>query len=130
MEENTMEAPREQKIDLKISLLQEDLENGLTRCKGDASYVESVGSIEEKYNLTKTEVREIFRHPKLKGLRTIPFKEKRYNLEDDTIENNDFGTPSNAANIRMNNNAAVEESSVSSMEAGSPIVSESIPDIE
>lgn len=76
------------KIRVTISQLLNDLNNGITRCKGDTGYDEKRGSVEEKYGLTKEAVKEIFRHPKLANLRVrIPTaKEEIYELVDDTEE--------------------------------------------
>ena len=61
---------------ITISSLLADLENGVTRLKGGKGYNEELGSIEEKYGITKVHVNEIFTHPKLKNKKTktpLPF---------------------------------------------------------
>src|SRR6218665_490738 len=73
-------------IELSISNLINDLKNGITRCKDDLGYDASRGSVEEKYGLTKAEVKEIFKEPKLVGLKVRVPKESRYKLIDDTTE--------------------------------------------
>lgn len=78
-----LEKPVETKT-IVISELIKDLENGLTRLKGDDGYNEKIGSVEEKYNLPKAEVRDIFTHSALKGLRVKKVVEKSYVLVDDT----------------------------------------------
>jgi len=72
-------APKE----LKISELVEALQTGITRLKGDPGYTPERGSIEEKYNLTKTEVKTIFKHKKLLGLKFRAFKTVSYIIVDD-----------------------------------------------
>lgn len=69
---------------IKISELINDLKSGVTRLKKEDL---GFGSIEEKYSLTFTEIREIIAHPKLKGIRvSIP----SYVLIDDTEETVEF----------------------------------------
>jgi len=95
---------RTQRVHLKISLLREDLKNGLTRCKDDKNYNPEVGSIEEKYGLSKDDVKEVFKHPKLRQLKTIPVRIANFVLEDDLEEQTSFGSPTQAALDRMHNN--------------------------
>jgi len=59
----------------------EHLGNGVTRTKDGAGYVPELGSIEEKFELNKTEVKDIFTHPLLKNRKTKP--PKSYILIDD-----------------------------------------------
>lgn len=64
--------------EIRISELINDLKSGITRYKKEDL---GFGSIEEKYSLTFTELRQIIAHPKLKGIRvSIP----SYILIDDT----------------------------------------------
>lgn len=79
----------------KISLsgILEDLENGVVRKRSSNNYNESVKSIEEKYNLSPSEVDELFKHPKLKGRKTKVIKELSFILVDD-IDNKDNITSS------------------------------------
>ncbi len=75
------------KVQIKISEIKELLKNGYVRYKKDN--VDSVGSIEEHYNLTASQVKEIFRIPKLRGLRTRVQKSNSWEIVDDepaTIE--------------------------------------------
>lgn len=65
-----------------LSQLISDLNNGITRCKGDTGYNPELGSIEEKYGISKSDVREIFKHPQLKNLR-IKTNTTNYVLQDD-----------------------------------------------
>ena len=99
---------RTQRVHLKISLLREDLKNGLTRCKDDKNYNPEVGSIEEKYGLSKDDVKEVFKHPKLRQLKTIPVRIANFVLEDDLEEQTSFGSPTQAALDRMHNNLVNE----------------------
>lgn len=46
------------------------LHNGFTRTKDDKNYNEQIGSIEEHYNLSKDQVKLMFRDERLKKLRT------------------------------------------------------------
>lgn len=58
-----------------------DLENGLTRTTTSQGYVEAVGSIETKYNLSKADVKEMFTHELLKNRKTR--KAPNFRLVDD-----------------------------------------------
>ena len=60
-------------IKLTVSGIINDLTNGLDREK-----------IATKYGLTKQEVNEVFKHPKLQGLRVKRKPAVRFVLEDDT----------------------------------------------
>jgi hypothetical protein len=72
-----------QKIHISIRGIITDLHNGVTRCKNDSGYDETRGSIEEKYQLTKKEISEIFKHPLLMGRKVIVPKVLRYELIED-----------------------------------------------
>jgi hypothetical protein len=61
-------------IKLTVSGIINDLNNGLDREK-----------IATKYGLTKQEVNEVFKHPKLQGLRVKRKAAVRFVLEDDTV---------------------------------------------
>ena len=61
-------------IKLTVSGIITDLNNGLDREK-----------IATKYGLTKQEVNEVFKHPKLQGLRVKRKPAVRFVLEDDTV---------------------------------------------
>lgn len=58
--------------EISIAGLLEDLSNGLTRTKDGKGYNATLGSIEEKYSLTKAEVKDIFKHPLLANKKTRP----------------------------------------------------------
>ncbi len=64
-------------IKLTVSGIINDLNNGLDREK-----------IATKYGLTKQEVNEVFKHPKLQGLRVKRKPAVRFVLEDDTMSVN------------------------------------------
>ena len=66
-----------------LSQLISDLNNGITRCKGDTGYNAELGSIEEKYGISKNDVKEIFKHPQLKNLRIKTSSTPNYVLQDD-----------------------------------------------
>ena len=55
---------------ISIQGLLEDLSNGLTRTKNGKGYNPELSSIEEKYELTKADVKEIFKHPLLANKKT------------------------------------------------------------
>lgn len=67
---------------ITISGVLDDLNRGLTRSPHTSGYKPELGSIMEKYSLTKKELDYLFSHPKLKGRRTkLPVM---FNLVDDT----------------------------------------------
>lgn len=68
---------------LRISEILTDLENGYTRTTTSPGYDSTIGSIEEKYELSKTQVLELFKHPKLFKKRTIIKKDLGFVIEDD-----------------------------------------------
>jgi hypothetical protein len=100
---------RVQPVVLKVTGIMADLKNGLTRRTSDLNYNPEIGSIEEKYGLSKSDVTELFRHPALRNLKTIVPKKPNFILEDDTVTNNTFGAPSIASQTRLHN-ALAEES--------------------
>ncbi len=69
-------------IKLTVSGIINDLNNGLDREK-----------IATKYGLTKQEVNEVFKHPKLQGLRVKRKPAVRFVLEDDTAVPNNTEYP-------------------------------------
>lgn len=70
-------------IKLTVSGILADLDNGLDREK-----------IATKYGLTKQEVNEVFKHPKLQGRRVKRKPAVRFVLEDDTVSTvNSQGLP-------------------------------------
>lgn len=124
----SQDSERRQRVHLKISLLREDLKNGLTRCKDDKNYNSEVGSIEEKYGLSKDDVKEVFKHPKLRQLKTIPVRIANFVLEDDLEEQASFGSPTQAALDRMHNNLVNESNQELVVEAISEAIEEPVTD--
>lgn len=72
--------PSKQPIKLTVSGIMMDLENGLDRA-----------AIATKYGLTSGEVNEVFKHPKLKGLRAKR-KITRITLIDDTSDSGEISS--------------------------------------
>jgi hypothetical protein len=70
-------------IEIKISLILEDLSNGFTRFPEGDQYNPEIGCIQTKYGLEKEDVMTIFTHPKLKGKKTRIPKEEAFILIDD-----------------------------------------------
>ena len=66
---------------ITVSSVLGDLNNGMDRA-----------AIATKYGLSATEVAEVFKHPKLKGLRARR-KITRISIVDDTVENNPVTVP-------------------------------------
>jgi len=71
---------------IKISEILEYLAKGYTRLKVDKNYDPKVGSIQEKYELNRSQIAELFKHPKLKGRKTISPKLSSFEIVDDTEE--------------------------------------------
>ena len=69
---------------IKISEILEHLTSGYTRLKADKNYDSKVGSIQEKYELSRSQIAELFKHPKLKGRKTISPKLSSFEIVDDT----------------------------------------------
>lgn len=96
-----------------------DLENGYARKVSSNNYNEEIGSIEEKYELTASEVDVLFKHPKLKGKKTKSPKEISFEIIDDLED-------TTSENIEEIIEEAKEESNPVSMEA--PVVEQVDPD--
>tara|TARA_R110002126_G_scaffold159053_4_gene306402 strand:+ start:11008 stop:11433 length:426 start_codon:yes stop_codon:yes gene_type:complete len=73
-------------ITITISGILNDLQEGYTRTKDDKHYQGEGKSIQEKYNLKKSEIFSLFKHDKLKGRKTISTKAVSFVLIDDTEE--------------------------------------------
>lgn len=89
----------EEKIQLTVQGVLEDLQNGLTR--------EDIG---EKYGLNKAEVKRVFQHPKLKNKKTIKPREERFILIDEEEE-------SSTADLKPEVEETQEESSQQGFDA-------------
>lgn len=72
-----------EKLVIRVADIKTAVANGTTRLKNDKNYHEDRGSIEEMYNLTPTEVRDLFKEESLKGVRTVPYTPKRWTLVDE-----------------------------------------------
>jgi hypothetical protein len=91
----------EEPIRITISGILNDLQEGYTRTKDDKHYQGEGKSIQEKYNLRKSEVFSLFKHDKLKGRKTISTKVLPFVLIDDTefeeleeaVDNNESELP-------------------------------------
>jgi len=99
----------EEKVKVSIRGIIEDLSNGVTRCKGDAGYTEAVGSIQEKYGLTKSQITRMFKHPQLKGRRVHVEVDDPFELIDDVgdevITNSSYGERSASSLARAEDNS-------------------------
>ena len=70
-----------------VSDIKNYLSNGVTRKTCSKGYTEEKSSIQEIYELTKTEVDELFQYSKLKGLKTKFPKESSFEIIDDEEDN-------------------------------------------
>jgi len=89
-----------------ISQVLQDLKDGYTRTTSGTGYDPEIGSIQEKYGLNKTQVKQLFQHPQLLKKRTILKKDLGFVIEDDI-------TP---VLVGENVNTSVEVSEVESLE--------------
>lgn len=89
-----------------ISQVLQDLKNGLTRTTTSPGYDPEIGSIQEKYGLNKTQVKQLFQHPQLLKKRTILKKDLGFVIQDDI-------TP---VLVGENVNTSMEVSEVESLE--------------
>lgn len=78
-------------IRISREAIKQDLKNGLTRLSNDVKFDPRIGCIQNKYGLTTEQVKEIFKHPELKGLKTLNPKDKVVFIEDE------IGTPENGS---------------------------------
>jgi hypothetical protein len=60
---------RDGKVIVSITEIKRLLHLGYTRCVGDTGYHAAKGSIEQHYGLRKSEVKALFKDPRLQGLR-------------------------------------------------------------
>lgn len=126
----TIETKKEQIVmptePVKISLkgIIADLENGLTRTKDDAHYNAEIGCIQDKYSLSASDVKTLFQHSMLKGLRTKAVKKPGFELIEDvetiTVDpavssESAFGKPS-AATLKELAKTSSEEIKTESVE--------------
>ena len=81
-----MEATAKTPVRITVSGILEDLHNGYTRTTSDKQYAGEGKSIEEKYNLSKTQVAQLFQHEKLRGRKTRVQEAPAFVLIDDTEE--------------------------------------------
>ena len=90
-----------------LSEVLNDLKNGYTRLIVSKGYDPEIGSIQGKYDLTRTQVTELFKHPQLLGKKTIFAKSLGFIIEDDITVTEDTN---DSANISL------EESEVENFE--------------
>lgn len=125
------EIPQKKPIKITISQIKADLQNGYTRKINSINYNPEIGSIEEKYNLSKADVDELFKHPILKKLKTIVPKVPSFILIDDTEElPRGFGNPSAAAQERLSKQETIEDPLLERPSMEIPIENSSVNSIE
>jgi len=74
---------RSNNVVVSISKIKELIQTGTTRCIGDPGYDETKGSIEQYYNLRKSEVKLLFQDPRLRGLRVNSVAPSRIIIAED-----------------------------------------------
>ena len=106
-----------EKITISIFDIKNKLNNGVTRRPGDSGYNPELGSIQEHYKLTTSEVAQLFKHPLLAGLKVK--KPSRLVIVEGPVEENKttYGAPSNAAKDRL-------ATSVAPVPADTPVLTE------
>lgn len=98
-----------------LSQVLEDLKNGYTRTTSSPGYDATIGSIEEKYGLNKTQVSQLFKHPQLLNKKTIKRPDSGFIIEDDLTV---VGEPETIASVEnMDNIDANDTNGVSVQEA-------------
>lgn len=70
------------RVQITVSQILEDLKEGYTRTPDSEGYDPEIGSIMEKYNLTKRDIKSLFEHESLKHKKTR--KPVGFVLVDDT----------------------------------------------
>jgi hypothetical protein len=82
------------KVEIYVSQILEDLDNGLTWLKKDDL---GYGSIQDKYNAKEQQIAMIRKHPALKDAETTVTV---FTVIDDTKNNNNAGTTTNDTSVR------------------------------
>ena len=82
------------KVEIYVSQILEDLDNGLTWLKKDDL---GYGSIQDKYNAKEQQIAMIRKHPALKDAETTVTV---FTVIDDTKNNNNGGTTTNDTSVR------------------------------
>ena len=97
-----------EKKQISITEVKSLIANGVTRKCNDKGYSEERKSIEEIYDLTKSEVTALFKHPKLVGLKVRVPVELSFDIVDDETEESpaivdsvSYGQPSATAVERI-----------------------------
>ena len=100
---------------IKISDILNYLKEGYTRTKTDKNYDPEIGSIQEKYNLNKTQTFELFQHERLKGKKTIVKRAPAFIIVDDTdaeTENTEeVSSPDTPTLTDINDSSTTEDNS-------------------
>lgn len=109
-------------IKITVSGILEDLKDGYTRTTNEKHYLGDEKSIQEKYGLNKSQVKDLFDHPKLKGKKTIAIKAPAFILEDDTEESVEISdAPTDITDIKdSDENEAVHDEEDASKEESAP----------
>ena len=84
---------RSHPVSISIEDVKAHLTNGITRCVGDAGYNAKLGSIQEKYGLSKVEVKQLFNDERLQGLRVKPVKIPAFIIQEDEVNNEILAGP-------------------------------------
>jgi hypothetical protein len=88
-----------EKKKISISEVKQLCARGYARTTDANNYDSSVGSIEEYYGLPKDQVKLMFTHPALKGVRTLTRKAELFELVEDTITEETVITVNNEDNV-------------------------------
>jgi hypothetical protein len=97
-------------IKITVQGVLEDLKKGYTRTISDRQYKGEKMSIEEKYGLNKSQVKDLFDHPKLKGKKTIAIKVPAFILIDEE-DGSDSDIDKSTETPSITSTTSIEESS-------------------
>lgn len=88
MDENNINAtpPHPDQVVVSIADIKAWLKTGVTRRIGDPGYNAEIGSVQEKYNMSKAEVSALFQDSRLKGLKVSASKPSRIVIAEDITE--------------------------------------------
>ena len=88
-----------EKKKISINEVKQLCAKGYARTTDANNYDSSIGSIEEHYGLPKDQVKLMFTHPALKGVRTLTKKAELFELVEDTVSEEAVTTFTNENNV-------------------------------
>lgn len=116
-----VEETRTEPIQVSTNQIRKWLKEGVTRRKGDSNYNPELGSVEEKYGMSVSDVNLLFKDYRLRGLKVITPKPKSFVIIEDMEDIRDI--PSGEGSI--SSHVAEEQSDslpVSETDGESPVL--------